>query len=76
MAHAVVADGRQNKRGGAGAEVLFLDHDKVIAIYKISELRCSRAFAKEVVRTNIGNTLKKVGKRCEAVVPLIFAHVG
>jgi hypothetical protein len=74
--HAIVADGRQNKRGSTGREVFFLDNDEVIAIYKIGELRRSRALAKEVVRTNLGNTLKKVGKRCEALVPFIAAHVG
>jgi hypothetical protein len=73
---AVVADGRQNKRGGTGREVLFLDNKEVIAIYKIGELRRSGALAKEVVRTNVGNTLKKIGKRREAVVPLVFAQVG
>jgi hypothetical protein len=73
---AVVADGRQNKRGGTGREVLFLDNNEVIAIYKIAELRRSGALAKEVVWTNFGNTLKKVGKRCEAIVPLVIAQVG
>jgi hypothetical protein len=28
------------------------------------------------VRTNFWNTLKKVGKRCEALVALVFAQAG
>jgi hypothetical protein len=62
--------------GSTGREVLFLDNDKVIAIYEIGELRRSRAITKEVVRTIFGNTLKKVGKRCEALVALVFAQAG
>src|SRR5450759_125588 len=59
-----------------GREVLFLGDDEVIAMYEIGELRRSRAIAKEVVRTNFWNTLKKVGKRCEALVALVFAQAG
>ena len=76
MAQPIVADRWDNEGGGTGCEVLFLDNDKVIAIYEIGELRRSRALTKEVVRTIFGNTLKKVGKRCKALVPLIFAQVG
>jgi hypothetical protein len=45
-------------------------------MYEIGELRRSRAVTKEVVWTNFWNTLKKVGKWCKALVPLIVAHVG
>lgn len=56
------------------AKFPFLGDDEVIAIYENGELRRSRAFAKEIVRTNFWNALKKVGKRGEPLVALVFAQ--
>ena len=39
MPKAIVSDRRDDKRGGACREVLFLDDDEVIAVDEIGELR-------------------------------------
>jgi hypothetical protein len=65
---AIVADRRNDERGGACREVLFLDNDEMIAVYEIRDLRGSGTFAKELVRAVVRNALKEIGEWREASV--------
>jgi hypothetical protein len=49
---------RGNEKGcGAGREVLFLDHDEVISVDEIGQLRRAGAVAEQVVRASLGYLL-------------------
>ena len=71
---AVVPHRRDDERGRAGREVLFLDDDEVVAVDKLASCEARELSLKQLVRAVVRDPLEKIGERREALVPRIFAQ--